>query len=160
GLAFIGDGSQVTLNHDEPFISLDNSALTLAGPVVTLRRSQIGVPSRMTLAGPLLLATNGSRLDTSALRFRARRVSSGSGAVLVFDVLPSACCSGFVVAQGGQLTATTAQDLIRLENSVFSSGPDAFSGGHVFFVGDTFTGAPASEIVAPATVTIAGRLLS
>src|SRR5262249_32015291 len=95
------------------------------------------------------LATNGSRVDTSTLGFGA-----------AFGVPPTACCSGFVVAQGAQLTATTAQDLIRLESSVFNSGPDAFSGGHVFFVGDTFNGAPASEIVARATVTIAGRLLS
>ena len=62
--------------------------------------------------------------------------------------------------QGGQLIGHSTSDLIRLVGSDFRSGPDAFSGGNFFQVADTFTGAPATELVAPATVTMAGRLLS
>ena len=148
-LAAILDGSQVTQIGAAPFISLDNSAITTAGNVLTLRRSSPDAASRLTLEGPLFVATNGSRVDTSSL-----------GAGTAFGIPSSACCNGFHVSQGGQLIGHSTSDLIRLVGSDFRSGPDAFSGGNFFQVADTFTGAPATELVAPATVTMAGRLLS
>jgi len=86
-------------NLDQPFVTLDNSTVTAAGNVLTVRGSLAGVPSRMTLTGPLFVANNSS-------------VSSAGG---------------FVIDQGAELTGKSSGDLIRLVNSTFTSGPAALA---------------------------------
>jgi hypothetical protein len=64
----------------------------------------------------------------------------------------------FFVSQGAELKSTTSQALIQLTSSTIT-GADAQSGGHFFHVSDSFGGAPSSEVVSPASVTLAGPLL-
>lgn len=75
----------------------------------------------------------------------------------------SACCNGFFIGQGAQLTQPTGASttpLIQLANSTFNAGPDAQSGGNFF--GAVDTGALSGEtntLVAPSSVTLKGPLL-
>ena len=143
---FIGDGAQVTSTSALPFVTLNNSTLDTSADFLSLRRSTASTPSRLTLAGPLLVATE-TTLNHTSLGFASS-----------FSTQPSACCSGFFVGQGGQLTSTTSQALIQLTSSSVI-GNDAQSGGNFFNIADTFVGAPATEVVASSSVSLAGPLL-
>src|SRR5438552_3063464 len=79
-------------------LALDNSTVTATGNVLTVRGSLSDVPSRMTLTGPLFVATNNSGVSSA---------------------------SGFVIDQGAALTGTSPRDLIRLVTSTFTAGPAA-----------------------------------
>jgi hypothetical protein len=50
--------------------------------------------------------------------------------------------------------------LVQAIKSILNAGPDARSGGSFFNFGDTFNGAPATELVAPSTVNLAGQLFT
>ena len=142
---FIGDSSKFTSTTTAPLLSFDNASLDSSGGVLTLDRSLSTTdPTRLTLSGPLFSAVNQSSFNTSSL---------GLGA-------PNACCDTFFIAQGAQLSSTTALPLIQLTNSTLSAGPDLQSGGSVIGIVDTFTTAPPNELVAPAKVTLSGPLLS
>ncbi|MDR7574332.1 MAG: hypothetical protein QN194_15570, partial [Armatimonadota bacterium] len=141
---FIGDGSRLESRGPAPLLAFDAVTLDTAGNVLTLRRSASTAPSRLELAGPLLVAT-ASAFDTTSLGFEAATAA--------------ACCSGFFIGQGAQLAATTPAPLIQLTRSTFNAGPDSQSGGSFFTVADTFTGAPAGELVAPAEARLQGPLL-
>lgn len=78
----IRDGAQVTSTSTSPFMTLTSSSIDTAGDVLSLRRSTTSTPSRLTLAGPLLSATNSS-LNHTSLGFGAS-----------FSTSPTACCSG------------------------------------------------------------------
>ena len=136
---FIGDGSQVTSSTSLPFLSLESSILDTAGNILDLRRSRAGTPTRLVLSGPLFSAVD-SALDYTSAAFG------------------SACCNGFFISQGAQLISSTTQPLIELISSVVT-GADGQSGGNFFLITDTFTGAPAGDLVAPAAVILNGPLL-
>jgi hypothetical protein len=144
---FIGDGTQVTSTSTSPFMSFSSSSVDTAGNLLTLRRSTATTPTRLTLAGPLLSATN-STFNTTTLGFGAQ-----------FATSPAACCSGLSIDQGAQLSSTTSSALIQLTGSTFT-GNDSQSGGNFFRISDSFTGAPASELIASSSVSLAGPLLS
>jgi hypothetical protein len=110
---------------------------------MSLRRSTSSTPSRLTLSGPLLAATD-STFNHTSLGFGAS-----------FSTSPSACCDAFFVSQGAELKSTTTQALIQLTGSTFV-GIDQQSGGNFFGVADTFSGVSSSEVVKPATVSLAG----
>src|SRR5206468_3103802 len=150
---FVVDSARLTSTSPLPLLAFDSSSVDTAGNLVGLRRStSAATPSTLTLAGPLFSATNGSTFNTTSLGFGAQ-----------FGT-PRFCCSGFSVGQGAQLTSSAASALIQLSgNSIFNAGPDAQSGSTFFSVFDTFAGAPASELVAPAAVSLTnpgGSLLS
>jgi hypothetical protein len=147
GFVLIFDGSQASSTTSSPFMSFTNSSLDTAGNIVNVRRSTASAPSRLTLAGPLLTATN-STFNHTSLGFGAS-----------FSTSPAACCSGFFIGQGSQLTSSTASPLIQLTTSTVT-GNDSQSGGPFFQVTDTFGGAPAAELVASSSVALAGPLLS
>ncbi len=139
---FIGDGAQLTGPMDSPLLSFDNSTVDTSGNLLSLRRSPTTLaPSKLTLSGPLFSAKNISTFNTTSLGF-------GS----TFSTSPAACCHGFLIGQGAKLTAATTAALIQLVNSTFNAGPDPESGGSFFGVHDTFSGAPAGELVASASV--------
>ncbi len=139
---FVGDSATVTSTGTAPLLSFDNSAVDTAGGILSLRRStSTSLPSTLTLAGPLFSATNGSSFNTTSL-----------------GNVTSACCTGFSISQGTALASSTTQPLIQLTNSTFNAGPDSQSGGNFFNISDT--GGPAGELVAPASATLAGPLLS
>ncbi len=147
---FVGDSATLTSSSILPLLSFDASSVDTAGNILTLRRSNsVASPSKLTLSGPLFSATNNSSFDTTSLGFGT-----------AFSTLPSACCTGFFVGQGAQLSSTTTSALLQLTNSTFNAGPDAQSGGNFFSLFDTFSGAPAAELVAPASVSLSGPLLS
>src|SRR5206468_2732922 len=68
-------------------LALDNSTVTATGTVLTVRGSLSDVPSRMTLTGPLFVATNNSGVSSA---------------------------SGVVIDHGAVLTGTSTSGLIRL----------------------------------------------
>jgi hypothetical protein len=137
---FIGDSATVTSSSPSAFLSLEGSTLDTAGNILTLARSKsVTSPSRLALAGPLLSAT-GSTLNHTSL-------GSASG-----------CCNAFSIHQGAELISTTTSALIQLSNSTVI-GADSQSGAAFFAVADTLAGAPASELVAPAKVLLAGPLV-
>lgn len=137
---FIGDSATVTSTSPSAFMSLEGSSIDTAGNLLTLARSKsVASPSRLALAGPLFSAT-GSTLNHTSL---------GGGA---------ACCNAFSIHQGAELISTTTSPLIQLSGSTVI-GADGQSGGAFFRISDTFTGAPAGELVAPAKVLLAGPLL-
>ena len=144
--ASIIDGSQVKSTSTSPFMSFTDSSVDTSGNVFTLRRSGSSTPTRLTLNGPLFWATSSTFDHTSLGNFNTFGVAG-------------ACCSAFFVGQGSQLTSTTNTPLIQLTNSTFN-GSDSQSGGHFVHVSDTFPGAPASELVAPSSMSLAGPLLS
>jgi hypothetical protein len=147
-LMFIGDGSTLTSTGSAPLLSFDAANVDLAGGVISLRRSaSVALPSKLTLSGPLFAAT-GSTFDTSSLGFGGTFGTPGN------------CCSSFFIGQGAQITSSTGSPLIQLANSTFSSGPDLQSGANIVDVVDTFGGAPAAELRAPASVGLSGPLLS
>ena len=145
---FVGDSAELKSTSNVALMSFDNSSVDTAGNILTLRRSTpAGAPSKVTLLGNggLFSATNGSTFDTSSLGFGPS-----------FGVPSSACCSGFSISQGAQLSSATSSSLITLVSSTFKAGPDAQSGGNFFSVTDS----PNPDgIVAPAKVSVAGRLL-
>jgi hypothetical protein len=144
---FVGDSSALTSTSTSPLLSFDSSTVDTSGSFLSLRRSSSpSSPSRLMLSGPLFVATNGSSFNTSSLGFGATFATSGQ-----------ACCSGFSVSQGAQLSSTTPLPLIQLTNSTFSAGPDAQSGSHFFSLADS---GPPDGITAPASVSLAGPLLS
>src|SRR4029450_3441495 len=143
---FLADGAQMTSTSTSPFMTLTDSYLDTAGSVLFLGRSTAGAPTRLTLAGPLLAASN-SNISHTSLGFAS-----------TFFTAPTACCSAFFVGQGAQLTSTTGEALIQLNGSVVT-GNAAQSGGPFFAIVDSFAGAPSAELVAPASVSLAGRLL-
>jgi hypothetical protein len=143
---FVGDGAQATSSSTSPFMSFTGSTVDTAGDILSLRRSTATTPSRLTLAGPLFAAVN-STFNHTTLGFGA-----------AFGVPASTCCNAFGIGQGAQLTSTSPEALIQLTGSTVI-GNDAQSGGNFFFVFDSFGGAPASEVVAPASVSLAGPLL-
>lgn len=146
-LAAVLDGATLASTTTLPLMSFDASSADVAGGLFVVRRSPLlATPSTVTLAGPLLVATNGSSFDTSSLGFG----SIGT---------PVACCSAFSVNQGAQLTSTTAEPLIQLVGSTLAAGPDPVqSGGAVFSMLNVIP--IAGELDAPSTVTLAGPLLS
>jgi hypothetical protein len=146
----IHDGATVTKTDATPLLVLDDTVLRLAGSLLSVRRSAaVGQPSTLDLgAAPLLVMTDGA-VDTSTLGFEA-----------ALGTTPNSCCSGFTVSQGGRLVSTGSAPLIQMTGSAFRAGPDAFSGGSFFAISDTFGGAPAGELVAPAIVSIAGPLVA
>jgi hypothetical protein len=138
---WVGDSAQLKSTSTSPLLSFDASTVDTAGNILTLRHSNsASAPSKVTLAGPLFSATNNSSFNTTTLG------SSGG-----------ACCSGFYIGQGAQLTSSTLSPLIQITNSTFNAGPDAQSGGSFFSIHD---GAGISGLVAPSSVNIAGPLLS
>jgi hypothetical protein len=142
---FVGDSAELKSTGTLPLLLFDASSVDTAGNILTLRRSNsAGAPSKVTLSGALLAATNNSSFNTTTL---------GNPA--------GACCNGFFVGQGAQLTSTTTSPLIQLTNSTFNAGPDAQSGGNLFGVTDTgaFSG-ETNTLVAPSSVSLAGPLLS
>jgi len=141
------DGSQVRSTSSQPFLSFTNSSVDSSGDIVSVRRSSTGTPSRLILAGPLFSATN-STFNTTSLGFLA-----------TFGTSANACCNAFAVMQGAQVSSTGTSAFIQLTNSTFVIN-DSQSGVGFFRISDTFTGAPASELVAPASVSLAGPLLS
>ena len=146
---FDGSSLEQTASGGAALLLFDGSSVDSAGAIVNVRRSPSTInPSRLTLDGPLFRAVNGSRFNTTSLGFGA-----------TFGT-PSACCTGFNIRQGAEVVSTTTEALIQLAGgSVFNSGPDAQSGGTFFGVSDTFTSAPAGELVAPSSVRVAGPLL-
>jgi hypothetical protein len=142
---FIGDGAQVRSHSTLPFMTFIDSSVDTAGNVMSLRRSTASTPTRLTLDGPLLVASGSTFNHTSA------------GFSATFGTA-SPCCNGFFVGQGAELVSTTPQALIQLTSSQVI-GNDAQSGGQFFTVADTFNGAPASEVVAPGSVSLQGPLL-
>jgi hypothetical protein len=145
--AFVGDGAQVRSTSTAPFMSFTNSSVDAASDIFDMRRSTATATSQLTLAGPLLTATNSTFNHTSL----------GFGAV--FTTSPSACCSFISAFQGAQLSSSTTSALVQLTSSTVI-GLDAQSGGNFFNFANTFSGVPASELVAPAIVTLAGPLLT
>lgn len=146
---FVGDSATLTSTSLSPLLSFDATNVDTSGNILTVRRSaSASAPSRVTLSGPLFSATNGSSFDTASLGFNATFGTS------------SACCSGFFISQGAQLTSSTASALIQLTGSTFNSGPSTQSGRNFFNLTDTVTGFPGSELVAPASVSLQGPLLS
>jgi hypothetical protein len=153
-LMFIADGSTLTSTGLGALLSFDAANVDLAGNVLTLRRSAaVAIPSKLTLSGALFSAVNDSSFNTTSLGFGASFGVAG------------ACCNGFFIGQGAELIqlATTPPTpptpLIQLSNASFYAGPDAQSGGSFFGVYDTFSGAPAGDLIAPAVVTLAGPLI-
>jgi hypothetical protein len=137
------DGSTVIGASPSPLLSFDGSSVDTSGNIVSIRRSpSTSAPSTLFLLGPLLSAVNGSSFNTSSL---------GLGA---------GCCSVVSVTQGGLLFALTTSPLVQINGSTVNAGPDAQSGGGIINLSDTFTNAPPAELVAPATVFLAGPLLS
>jgi hypothetical protein len=138
-LVFIGDSAKLTDTSTSALFSLSGTSVDTAGSFLSLRRSlTVNDPTRVMLAGPLLSATNGTTINTTSLGFG------------------SACCSGFGVRQGAELTSTTTAGLIQLTDSTFNAGPDIQSGGGFFDVTDAGSDGP---VTAPARVTLAGPLL-
>ncbi len=145
---FVGDSADLKSTGTAPLLSFKSTSLDSSGELLSLRRSSSAtVPTRLTLSGPLFSATTGSSFNTTSLGFGA-----------TFGTAASICCPGFFVSQGAQLTSSTTSALIQLANSTFNAGPDAQSGGDVVRIADSFRGAPASELVAPASVSLAGPL--
>ena len=144
---FLADGAQVISFSPLPFMTFTNSALDTSGNILSIRRSTTSTPTTLTLTGPLLVATN-STFNHTSLGFAAQ-----------FGAQPAPCCNAFFVGQGGLLSSTTSEALLQLTNSTVT-GNDAQSGGHFLSVAPTFTGAPASELVAGGTVTLNGPLLA
>jgi hypothetical protein len=141
------DGSTVTGTGTSAFITLSGGTIDSQGNLLSVRRSaSTSSKSTLKLAGPLFSATNATVNTTS------------TGFAATFGTTVS-CCSVFGVQQGGVLTSTATSPLVNLSGSTIVAG-DSASGGNVFSVSDTFTGAPSSELVSPATVTLAGPLLS
>ena len=142
----IANAAQVTSTGSSAFVNLSGTTLDTSGSILTLRGTVGGTPTRLTLAGPLLAATNSGINHTSAGFFET------------FGTILQACCTGFFIGQGAQLTSTTPDALIQLTSTTVT-GADGQSGGPFFFVGHTFEGAPASDVVAPASVSLAGPLV-
>ncbi|MGH7392407.1 MAG: FecR domain-containing protein [Candidatus Rokuibacteriota bacterium] len=142
---FVGDGSHVISQGAGPLALFTGVFVDSAGPLFTVRRSTPSQATRLTLAAALLIATD-SFIDTTSLGF-------GN----VFGA-PSACCTSIVFEQGAILTGSTAAALVQLVRSVVNAGPDAQSGGGFLHLRDI--GPAAGEIVAPATMSLAGPLLS
>ena len=144
-VVFVGNGTSMTGTGTGPLMSFNNTTVDTSGNVFTLRNSVSQADPTLTIAGPLLLATNNSLFDTTS---QGSVLASGS---------PTACCSGFLVGQGGRLTGTGTGPLIQLTNSTFNAGPDSQSGGNFFGVQASIN---TETLMAPATVTLAGGLLS
>ena len=141
----VADGAELAATSTAALMSFTDSTVTSAGNILTARRSQsIPAPTKVTLSGQLLVGS-GSTFNTT---------SQGFGAA--FSTTPAACCNGFSISQGAQLTSSVAAPLIQLTGSIFNSGPDANSGGNFFGIYDTFTGAPSDQLVAPASVSLTG----
>jgi hypothetical protein len=141
---FIGDGSRVSSTSTLPFMTFTNSTLDTAANVMSLRRSpSTSVPTTLTLAGPLFSAT-GSTFNHTSLTNKSSL---------------SACCNLFFVSQGARFNSSTTSALIQLTSSTVV-GNDSQSGGNLLGVEDTFSTVSASELVAPASVTLAGPLLN
>jgi hypothetical protein len=135
--SFISDGAHLETTGGDYLFKFTNSAVDTAGNILTARGSPRGLPT-IVLAGRLLFGQDSTFNTTSR---------GGVGA----------CCSGFFIGEGAQLTINDPGAATRLVNSIFSSGPDGQSGGTFFHVTDaTNTG----TIVAPASVVLAGTLLS
>jgi hypothetical protein len=141
------DGSSLTSTSTSPLLAFKESTVDANGGLFTVRRSaSTSARSRATLAGPLLHAEN-STFNTTTQGFAGQFGTANS------------CCSAFGVEQGGELISTTTSALVSLSGVTFTMS-DANSGANMFFVADTFTHAPASELVAPAKLTLAGPLLN
>jgi hypothetical protein len=130
-------------------LAFDASHVTSAGPLVIVRRSpSTETPTFLVVSGPLFRAVNGSTFTTMSLGFEA---TFGG---------PAICCSAFSVRQGSFLGSSTTEPLIQLSGgSRISSGPSERSGSSFFSVSDTFSFAPAGELVAPSFVSLQGPLL-
>jgi hypothetical protein len=142
---FIGDSSTVTSTTAAPLLAFDSVNLDSSGGILSLRRSlSTATPTKLTLAGPLFSAVNASIFNTTSLG------------------LGSACCDGFGVRQGAELTSTTTAPLIQLTDAAtFNAGPSAQepisqSGGSFFGMSDNSIDGP---VTAPAKVSLAGPLL-
>lgn len=145
---FVGDSATVASAADVFLLRFVGTSVDAAGNIVSIRRSKSSaLPTRLSLAGPLFLGQD-SVFNTTSLGFANN-----------FGGPAAACCNGFFVSQGALVGSTTSQYLIQLVRSSFNSGPDAQSGGTFFQAVDTFTGAPAAEIVAPPSIVLAGGLL-
>jgi hypothetical protein len=137
--AFVADGARLVTRGPDPLFVFEGATLDTAGNVLTLRRSpRPGPPSTVELAGPLMMAT-GSSFNTTSLG------------------LGSACCSGFFVGEGAQLTSATTGALITLIRSTFNSGPDSQSGGSFFSL--STAGGVGDATPAPGSMNLAGPLL-
>ncbi|MDO8479941.1 MAG: hypothetical protein Q7W02_27850 [Candidatus Rokubacteria bacterium] len=143
---FVADGAQFQSTGASPLLSFDSTSVDTAAGILVLRRSpSASAPSKLTLSGPLFSAVNGSSFNTTSLGFPGG----------------SACCTGFFIGQGAQLSSTSTAALIQLANSTFSSGPDLQSGGGFFTLTDTggFPG-ETNPLVAPSSVSLGGPFLS
>ena len=115
---FVGDGAQLTTQGASSLMSFNTSTVTTAGNVLTVRRSpSVSIPTTVNLSGSLL-TDRGSTFNTT---------SSGGG---------NACCSGFFIGQGAQLSGSAAAALIQLSGSTFISQDNVRSGGDFFGIFD------------------------
>ena len=138
----VADGAELAATSTAALMSFTDSTVTSAGNILAARRSaSISAPTKVTLSGQLLVGS-GSTFNTTSQGFSSPT--------------PAACCNGFSISQGAQLTSSVAAPLIQLTGSIFNSGPDANSGGNFFGIYDTFTGAPSDQLVAPASVSLTG----
>jgi hypothetical protein len=147
--AFIAvlDGSSITSTTTSSLIAMSNATIDTQGPLVNVRRSpSTSQPSQISLAGPLFSGT-GLTINTTSLGFNSTFGTAGN------------CCSTFAVEQGAKLSSTSTSALISLSSSTVTIS-DSQSGASFFLVTDTVAGFPTGELVAPATVSLSGPLLS
>src|SRR4029077_1494670 len=143
------DGATLTSSALAPLIALDHSTLDLGGSLLGVRRSpSIQSPTTVMLADRVLRAVD-STVTTTTTGFDAAFGTTFRGT----------CCTVLGVQQGARLVTSRDVPLLELVGSTLSAGPDAQSGGSIFNVRDTLNGAPAAELVAPATATLAGQVL-
>jgi len=139
---FIGDSAQVRSTSTEPLFDFNATTIDTSASVMSLRRSlSTTTPTRLTLDGPLVRATNNSTINVTSL------------------ALGTACCSAFDVDQAAQLVSSTKAALIQLTSSVLNAGPDSQSGGTLFFVSDSNI-ADGPIVASPALVSLHGPLIS
>ena len=148
GFSFISvfDGSSITSTTPSPLVTFNGANVDVNGGLITVRRSpSASQPSRISLAGPLLAVSN-STVNTTSKGFLGQFGSASN------------CCTSIGIDQGGEIRSTTSLPLVSVANTTWTIA-DADSGANMFAVGDTFTGAPASELVAPSLMALAGPLL-
>jgi len=149
GFSFISvfDGSSITSTSTSPLVTFNGATVDVNGGLITVRRSpSASERSRISLAGPLLAVSN-STVNTTSKGFLGQFGSASN------------CCTSIGIDQGGEIRSTTALPLVSVTNSTWTIA-DADSGANMFALGDTFTGAPAGELVSPSFMTLAGPLLA
>ncbi len=132
-LLFVGNSSTLSSSGSDPLITFNQSTLNTSGAFLSLRRSG-ATPSTVSLAGPLLKATNSTFKSFSN-----------------FQVTTS-CCSFLFLAETGKLESSGTTALFQLTDSTFDIGGNLVS---LREVGTVNPGTPG-----PATLTLKGPLLT